>query len=74
MSVPRCGDRKEPNEPFSRRYFDALLAGTEGAREGLPKIIQAGEAVAERLVGGEASSSPAFARTSSRRASFAPAA
>ncbi len=38
--------------PFSQRYFDALLTGMKEARKGLPQITEAGETVAERLVAG----------------------
>lgn len=45
-------NRGKSDEPFSRRYLDALIAGIEGAQERLPEITGAGEAVAERLVAG----------------------
>lgn len=38
--------------PFAASYFDALLAGTQGAQKGLPAMAKAGEAVAERLLAG----------------------
>jgi hypothetical protein len=51
----RVGEREKRgrlDEPFGRRYLDALVAGIEGVRGDLPKIAEAGEAVAERLIAG----------------------
>ena len=41
-----------PGEPYSRCYFEALLAGREGLEKELPAISRAGEEVADRLVAG----------------------
>ncbi len=43
---------QRPCDFFNENYLDALLAGMDGTRKELPKIAQASEAVAERLVAG----------------------
>ena len=43
---------QRPRDFFNENYLDALLAGMDGTRKELPKIAQASEAVAERLVAG----------------------